>query len=944
MQEPFEEDPLEDNQEPVRKIQKKKAKVLNINKINHYFKYLTLLILSDKDTSYVEQAIKSNQNSETEGDALTEFRQRPPVRWSIGESSTSALLEPPPPPPPLPHLPSYVSLSQLSGSNVERLNVLACPETAQSITSSTGVTDIFAEGVALFSREGSIFSEGAESVSSVMSERMKKKSERATAKAAALKEVGPKYLTSKKRACKDCGTPGHASMANKNCRRHEEHLRKPKKSRFVIKTSLKNTINLANEEANTSFCAAVQKTVSHCRDVTSATSLFVNFFVLELLSEDMTIPSLTHTFLYDFASLAINLGTKALPNVAESFNRFKEMLGDTYIPERFHSQGFTTTVTEVIRSYSALIHNYVADNYKRSLRYFFTSLSSTNSEFRISYSTAHKRELAEKIFDSVSNNTNITYKESMNFTELQKAIITRLKIESARLMGPLPLTTANVGARPHLYLPWLYHVLQRMEQVDSIKEHVPEKKANREHHVQEAINIRAGKPKFVTRSFTNINKPNRANRDTDQRRTRQDLSAEEKTSLDRFVEETRDSIATNTFRPEKYTDPRGARLFTMISLYSTKMRYIPINRVALAKLLRNHGITNIPTKSMTQLCWEAFDMSKIGFESFDQLNSPDNRKGFTVALRTDGVGIEFICDRSVPAYSLPLTPSDVSLKVDLSSATVWGVDPGLRDVFVAADGSDIERHRIRRTTTNEYYQLAGFKKARITRGKIDRGDAEERAIISATPSLKTSSLNLFNVAASYIFNNFVNMTLYYDRNLRFNKLKFRNYIKKQQALSEISKRLLTESKKYDPTNHMTIENSTKKWKQTAPADRPEETNKPIVIAFGAATFGNLGGNVPARTKVVKEALIKFARERNKKAPTYVVMVNEYLTSQICPRCQTRTNLNEKNNSGSKIHPVLKCSTCDTRWNRDHMASMNIRSIFLHMAQNNNNRLEPFRRL
>ncbi|KAI9264640.1 hypothetical protein EDC94DRAFT_67798 [Helicostylum pulchrum] len=415
------------------------------------------------------------------------------------------------------------------------------------MASSIGVTDIFAEGATLSSREGSIFSEGAESVSNVMSERT-------TAKAAALKEVGPKYLTSKKRACKDCGTPGHAIMANKNCRRHEEHLRKPKKIRFVIKTSLKNTINLANEEVNTSFCAAVQKAVSHCRDVTSATSLFVIFFVLELLSEGMPIPPLTHAFIYDFASLAINLGTKALPNVAESFNRFKEMLGDTYIPERFHSQGFITTVTEVIRSYSALIHNYVADNYKKmSLRYFFTSLSSTNSEFRIPCSTAHKRELDEQIFDNASNNTSITYKESMNLTEPQKAIITRLKIESVRLMGPFPLTTANVGARPHLYLLWLYHVLQRMEQVDSIKEHVPEKKANRgfihrkvkelvrlmdlprkfqktlEHHVQEAINIRAGKPKFVTRSFTNINKPNRDNRDTDQRRTRQDFPAEEKT-------------------------------------------------------------------------------------------------------------------------------------------------------------------------------------------------------------------------------------------------------------------------------------------------------------------------------------------------------------------------------------------------------------------------------
>ncbi|GAA5816685.1 hypothetical protein MFLAVUS_010217 [Mucor flavus] len=124
---------------------------------------------------------------------------------------------------------------------------------------------------------------------------------------------------------------------------------------------------------------------------------------------------------------------------------------------------------------------------------------------------------------------------------------------------------------------------------------------------------------------------------------------------------------------------------------------------------------------MTQLCWEAFDMTKIGFESFDQLNSSGNRKGFTGALRTDSVDLEFICDRPVPAYSLPLTPSDVSLKVNLSSATVWGVDPGLRDVFVAADGSRLERHRIRRTTSNEYYQLAGFKKVRITRGKIGRG-------------------------------------------------------------------------------------------------------------------------------------------------------------------------------------------------------------------------------
>ncbi|KAG2233593.1 hypothetical protein INT48_009380 [Thamnidium elegans] len=110
---------------------------------------------------------------------------------------------------------------------------------------------------------------------------------------------------------------------------------------------------------------------------------------------------------------------------------------------------------------------------------------------------------------------------------------------------------------------------------------------------------------------------------------------------------------------------------------------------------------------------------------------------------------------------------------------------------------------------------------------------------------------------------------------------------------------------------MVIEDSDKKWKQLSPGDGPEESNKPVVLAFGAAMFGNLRGNVPAPTKVVKDSLIKFARERNKKVPTYVVMVDEYLTSQICPR--------------------------------DHMAGMNIRSVFLYKAQNNNSRPEAFRK-
>ncbi|KAI8076281.1 hypothetical protein BDF21DRAFT_422998 [Thamnidium elegans] len=63
--------------------------------------------------------------------------------------------------------------------------------------------------------------------------------------------------------------------------------------------------------------------------------------------------------------------------------------------------------------------------------------------------------------------------------------------------------------------------------------------------------------------------------------------------------------------------------------------------------------------------------------------------------------------------------------------------------------------------------------------------------------------------------------LYYDRDLKFNKLKFRSNIKKQQTLSEISKRLITGSRKYDPTRHMVIQDSNKKWKQLSPGDGPK---------------------------------------------------------------------------------------------------------------------------
>jgi len=92
--------------------------------------------------------------------------------------------------------------------------------------------------------------------------------------------------------------------------------------------------------------------------------------------------------------------------------------------------------------------------------------------------------------------------------------------------------------------------------------------------------------------------------------------------------------------------------------------------------------------------------------------------------------------------------------------------------------------------------MAGFKKSVITRAKFGWADRERREIIANIASLKTASTDTFLINIGYIFDNFKSITDFYDENLRFAKIKLANYIKKQKALSEIFKRLLTGSNKY----------------------------------------------------------------------------------------------------------------------------------------------------
>ncbi|CEP16176.1 hypothetical protein [Parasitella parasitica] len=100
-----------------------------------------------------------------------------------------------------------------------------------------------------------------------------------------------------------------------------------------------------------------------------------------------------------------------------------------------------------------------------------------------------------------------------------------------------------------------------------------------------------------------------------------------------------------------------------------------------------------------------------------------------------------------------------------------------------------------------------------------------------------------------------------------------------------------------------------KWRSLPSNDKEGKQEKPVVVAFGAAQFWDLRGNVPAPTKVIRKALNRFLNQRRLEQKLSTLM----------------------NSSGAGIFPVKKCSSCNVKYNRDHMAAMNIRSAFLYMV-------------
>jgi hypothetical protein len=112
-------------------------------------------------------------------------------------------------------------------------------------------------------------------------------------------------------------------------------------------------------------------------------------------------------------------------------------------------------------------------------------------------------------------------------------------------------------------------------------------------------------------------------------------------------------------------------------------------------------------------------------------------------MRTDVVDLEFIFDKHrPPGRELIMAASFENwLNFAPHRTTIWVIDPGITDVFVAADPTGEGQHRMRRTPSKEHYHECGYNNATEKRRlwEVEEADAWKQ-LMTGMPTLKTTNL------------------------------------------------------------------------------------------------------------------------------------------------------------------------------------------------------------
>jgi hypothetical protein len=236
------------------------------------------------------------------------------------------------------------------------------------------------------------------------------------------------------------------------------------------------------------------------------------------------------------------------------------------------------------------------------------------------------------------------------------------------------------------------------------------------------------------------------------------------------------------------------------------------------------------------------------------------------------------------------------LSLDPASFEWEAFDPGMTNLYEGHLGTHLSRKSWRARIGAKRNNTASVKRNHRVKHILE-------ALSEA--SLKTGDLDQLKQSIKVYLEHWTELWAHFGHNW-WAQQRFRVRIKKQRVLSEITNEVLGK-------------------------DRQK------VAVFGDGVFaGSMKGLPPAPVTAIRDHLARHGK---------VVLVDEYLTSQVCSHCDRRMTervdgrkkpIAQKGhrNGKKRVHGVFHCkSGCKTTWNRDENAALNIARIFIaHLSE------------
>ena len=334
---------------------------------------------------------------------------------------------------------------------------------------------------------------------------------------------------------------------------------------------------------------------------------------------------------------------------------------------------------------------------------------------------------------------------------------------------------------------------------------------------------------------------------------------------------------------DAHTHARGVRCFSLLPHtdgYTCK--YVKIGNLGLRSLLKAAGAAVPPEKEWTAVA----DTHWRGLFNVKKLET--GNRTFAGEILTDGKAVSVVMHR--PTRIDDAEPRELRA-CDFDQ--VWGLDPGMRDMFVATN----DRGELHRCSSAEFYNDASYtesnRKQRVWRDKDPVIAAVERNM----PTKKTADMAALEAYITYSTRHTALMTRFYGAQ-RFKNLKFRRYCASKRKLQQLVASL-------------------------------SHRGKRTLVGFGDFSIARgscIKGCTPGPTARMRKELRRRAT---------VLDVDEFRTSKTCNCCKQRafehmyhTTVDPETGRRSrrKLHSVLHCKTSDClsmTVNRDVNASRNI---------------------